>query len=67
MFINVYILLKEVVTESLLLGAVGVVLILNNGDFIGDLPAKVAIGWLLEYIVLTIIAFNGVVNTFLIW
>ena len=65
-FENRLIIFKEVVTEALLMGVLVVVLVLDQGDFVNNLNDKINLGWCLEFLVLAIILFNAISNTYLV-
>jgi hypothetical protein len=66
-FDSKFIIIKEIITEGLLVGVIINVYIFNQGNFVGDLDTKVAIGWNMEYLVIAILAVHGVFGTVIIW
>jgi len=62
-----FIIFKEVITEGLLIGVIINVFVFSKGDYVGDLNAKVAIGWNLLYCVLAIQSFHSITGTIVIW
>jgi hypothetical protein len=67
MFENAHIIIKEVVNEGLLQGVLAMVYLFSQANYVDNLEAKVAMGWLLEYLVLAVICFNVAMNVFLVW
>lgn len=73
MFISLFVMnswflrIKEVISELLLFGVLGMVYILALGNFVSDLDTKVFYGWLWLYLVLGELALHFFMNTYLVW